>query len=419
MEIDNIRSNRPLISVQDIVGFIDKGEKYKEKLLKNKTIDSEDILSLLYAIILTPDYQRQYRSTSSEESTIIESLIVGIPIPEIFLVKTKDQVQLRHVMDGQHRLTAIYRFIKNKYRLNSLEILDRDENGVLVDEPRFEGKFFSELDLEFQLKILGSHISVLEFEPFDNPELEIELFKRYNKNSKPLEIHEISMATFYSKTSQYISQFINQVYDLKSQEGSLISYSSDELFKLKQIYNINLNRKNKQKNHQEICVILNILERFDTIKDLNLKDSIKLSSNYLEEKSKLYKQNLESLDFTLDVFSNFNKLVLKLSDYVDNPISMQLIENSNLKSMKYHTGISIILAIIVYLFEVDLESKYLVDDLQEIIGLSPIGDPNYRASSTNLRQVLTYLVTENNILSRDFSSLTLKTQSKILFENQG
>ena len=45
-------------------------------------------------------------------------------------------------------------------------------------------------------------MSVLEFNAFDNSEIEIELFKRYNKNSKPLEAHEISMATYFSRTSQ-------------------------------------------------------------------------------------------------------------------------------------------------------------------------------------------------------------------------
>ena len=42
----------------------------------------------LQGIILSPDYQREYRSKAKEESSIIESIIVGIPIPEIFLVRT-------------------------------------------------------------------------------------------------------------------------------------------------------------------------------------------------------------------------------------------------------------------------------------------------------------------------------------------
>ena len=79
-----ISSSRPLMSVQDIVSFIDKGEKYKKSLVELEKLDDEALNKFLNGIILTPDYQRQYRSTIAEESSIIESLIVGIPIPEIF-----------------------------------------------------------------------------------------------------------------------------------------------------------------------------------------------------------------------------------------------------------------------------------------------------------------------------------------------
>lgn len=81
--------------------------------------------------------------------------------------------------------------------------------------------------------------------------------------------------------------------------------------------------------------------------------------------------------------------------------------------MKYHTGISVILAIIVYLFEIDLTSSSLLNELREIISLSPIGDVNYRASSTNLRQVLTYLVSKNNILDKEYKSLKIKSDINI------
>ena len=61
---------------------------------------------------------------------------------------------------------------------------------------KFKNKKFSQLSREMKIKILGSHLSVLEFEEFENDNIEIELFKRYNRNTKPLEKHEMSMATF-------------------------------------------------------------------------------------------------------------------------------------------------------------------------------------------------------------------------------
>ena len=130
-----VEFTRPLISVQDMVNFIDKGEKYLKKA--DREITEEEQFDFLQGIILSPDYQREYRSKSKEESSIIESLIVGIPIPEIFLVRTgNDGIQLRHVMDGQHRLTAIYRYVKDKFPLTELELLNDDES--------IKGKKFSQ-----------------------------------------------------------------------------------------------------------------------------------------------------------------------------------------------------------------------------------------------------------------------------------
>lgn len=403
-----ISSSRPLISVQDIVSFIDKGEKYKKSLVELEKIDDEALNKFLNGIILTPDYQRQYRSTIAEESSIIESLIVGIPIPEIFLVRTKDKLQLRHVMDGQHRLTAIYRFVKGKFPLKSLEILDRNESGELIENPKFEGKRFSELELDIRIAILGSYVSVLEFNAFDNSEIEIELFKRYNKNSKPLEAHEISMATYFSRTSQLITQFINDVFSLDENNTSYFTYSLSEANTLSNAYNITVNRKNKQKNHQEICIILNILTRLSDVEKLNLKDGVKLSTDYLKYCSDLYHKGEENSNDMIEKFKGFNNFVLKLSETVEFPISMQLMGKSLGKGMKYHTGISIILALIFNLFEIDLESDYLIQDVQKIVEKSPLGDSEYRASSTNLRQVLVYLLGKNKINDCEFNSLKLK-----------
>ena len=115
----SVSYSRPLISIQDIINFIDKGEKYIKTGID--TLTDEDQMEVLHGIILSPDYQRQYRSKPAEEAAIIESIILGIPIPEIFLVRSSNQgIQLRHVMDGQHRLTAIYRYVKDQFPLKKI-----------------------------------------------------------------------------------------------------------------------------------------------------------------------------------------------------------------------------------------------------------------------------------------------------------
>ncbi|MGG7162812.1 DUF262 domain-containing protein [Clostridium ihumii] len=396
-EIRNIKSNRPLISVQDIVNFIEKGERYLRA--SALTVNEVDEMEFLQGIVLSPDYQRSYRSSSTEESSIIESLLIGIPIPEIFLVITaQNDAQIRHVMDGQHRLNAIYRYVNNKFALKNLEILG--------DNPLYDNKKFSELEKKDKIKILGSHLSVLEFGSFSDPEIEIELFKRYNRNTKPLETQEIEMATYFSETSKYISKFINVLMTDKSDVEKInIGFDNEQEEKLVKIYNITQARNNKQKNHQEICIIFSVLE--SGLKE-NIRDGVTASKRFLEKKSKLYKQNSdENLDLTIRKFKSFNEFLLRIAETIEYPFSTIMIDENKERQNKYLMGVSIVLAAIYYYYEVENESEILVDELKEILKASPMADPEYKASSTNMKNIMKYLFIDNKIQEKEFKSFKL------------
>lgn len=383
-----VEYTRPLISIQDMVNFIDKGEKYLKKA--SEELSEEDQLEFLQGIILSPDYQREYRSKAKEESSIIESIIVGIPIPEIFLVRTgNDGIQLRHVMDGQHRLTAIYRFIKDKFSLADLELLK--------DNEKFKNKKFSQLDKEIKFKILGSHLSVLEFESFSSDDMEIELFKRYNRNTKPLEKHEMSMATFYSSTSLYITNFLN--YNIENIDKIDVSAQ------LIKIYNVTSDRKNKQRNHQELCIILSILNNGPNVM---YKDGVEIANKYLEERSNAYKTGSETLQVIKNEFSKFNFFMLKLAEVVEYPFSIAIFKGEDKRSTKFHTGVSMVLATIFYYFDVDLSNPLLFEDIKKIMENSPLGDDTYNASSTNMRNLMSYLYKKNKVFNMSFNALKFR-----------
>lgn len=384
-----VEYKRPLISIQDVVNFIDKGEKYLKNGVDN--LSEEEQLDVLQGIILSPDYQREYRSKPKEETSIIESIIVGIPIPEIFLVRSSNAgMQLRHVMDGQHRLTAIYRYVKDKFALTDLDLLKENEE--------YFNRKFSQLSRDNKIKILGSHLSVLEFETFENDGMEIELFKRYNRNTKPLEKHEISMATFYSKTSQFITNFLNE---------NMERMNKDELsLKMVKIYNITSDRKNKQRNHQEICILFSIINNGPNIQ---YKDGVEIANKYLEERAALYKEDSEDdIKVIHENFNLFNNLMLRLSEDVEYPFSGAIYRGEDKRATKYHTGISMILATIYYYYDIDLNSPYLLEEIQNIIMQSPLGDETYNASSTNMKNIMIYLYKKNSIFKQDFKSMRFR-----------
>lgn len=398
--IKKIKFNRPLVSVQDIVEFIKKGEKY---LKSDGIISSDDEeFEFLQGIVLSPDYQRTYKSNSTEESSIVESLLIGIPIPEVFLViSSQNDMQIRHVMDGQHRLNSIFRYVNNEFPLKNLEILK--------DDDRYINKRFNELEKKDKIKILSSHLSILEFESFENPHVEIELFKRYNKNTKPLENQEIEMATYFSNSSKYISNFINQLITHAS-DTNINHNVDDEKEILYRIYNITKSRNDKQKNHQEICVIMYILEN-----GLNegLRDASLISKIFLEKKSSLYKKGEnESLDILVSEFNNFNKMLIALNREVEYPFSSEMVDSKEDKRIiKFLMGVAIVLAAIHHYYDINLKSPYLIAEIKSIIKLSPIANPEYKASTTNLKNVMTYLFSDHKIHLKDYNALKLKTDS--------
>lgn len=69
--------------------------------------------------ILNPEYQRRKRWDNIRKSRLIESFIMNVPIPPIFLYEV--DYSIYEVMDGQQRLTSIYNFYEGKFELKGLE----------------------------------------------------------------------------------------------------------------------------------------------------------------------------------------------------------------------------------------------------------------------------------------------------------
>src|ERR1700733_15480828 len=77
-------------------------------------------------INLNPEFQRRDRWDEEKQSRFIESIIMNVPIPPVFL--GEDQYGSYVVLDGRQRLTAINEFLKNTYKLTSLKVWE-DLNG--------------------------------------------------------------------------------------------------------------------------------------------------------------------------------------------------------------------------------------------------------------------------------------------------
>ncbi len=131
----------------------------------------------------------------------------------------------------------------------------------------------------------------------------------------------------------------------------------------------------------------------------------------------------EGLLVLVHKFEQFNKFMIKLGQFIDYPFSTGIFKGDDSRSTKFHTGISLVLATIFYYFDVKLENDNLLQDIQYIIRKSPLGDDTYKASSTNMRNLMVYLYMKNKIFDQKYDSLIFKNNiseltKKILEEHE-
>jgi hypothetical protein len=77
-------------------------------------------------LILSPDFQRKDVWKGKQRSELIESILMGIPIPIMFLFETANG--RKQVVDGRQRITTIIGYLNNEFLLRDLKIL-HDLNG--------------------------------------------------------------------------------------------------------------------------------------------------------------------------------------------------------------------------------------------------------------------------------------------------
>lgn len=138
-------------------------------------------------IVLGPHYQRRSRWSNVQKSLLIESFLLNIPIPPIFLYE-KD-FHSYEVVDGKQRLEAIQDFFSDAFRLSKLSYYSH-----------LNGNKFSELKPEDQRLLMRRSISatilMAESQGFDEIDVRMLLFDRLNTGGVKLNAQELRNAIF-------------------------------------------------------------------------------------------------------------------------------------------------------------------------------------------------------------------------------
>jgi hypothetical protein len=353
------------------------------KTLKTIVDEIDNALKGDSGINLDPDYQREYKFTQQEESLLIESILMNIPIPIIYLSSDINIIPyVANVIDGQHRLRAVYRFIKNEFQLKGLENYDE-----------LNGNFFDDLEKIVQNKLL--YQSSLKFENIhvqNNPELEIEIFKRYNRGTHPLSPQEIRHTVYTCKFNVWFNAQVK-------------SFFLDS--KLSEIYNISKKRYADKTAHEAICIMMEII-----CNGLNKKyiSSPKYADIFFERISKITDQDsaIEEIGKGLDEMNRF--LMMLHEDYnIIYPFSKEIY---GIGSRNYKLQLPILMimsAFIKYLKDnkIDIVDKQNLKSIKNAIAITLENsylETGFKGSNTRpdiLQETLEYMIKNYNEFTKD------------------
>ncbi len=144
---------------------------------------------------VSPEYQRLFRWDVQSESRLIESLMLGLPVPSIF-VATNDDFTLE-VVDGLQRLSTLVHFIApSAEALAGIRKTEALTLGELDTLPQLNGVDFAGLPKELQLHFSRTTLQVTALTDKSDYDVRFELFDRLNAVSLRLTSQEVRNAVY-------------------------------------------------------------------------------------------------------------------------------------------------------------------------------------------------------------------------------
>ncbi len=145
---------------------------------------------------LSPEFQRNTVWNITQQSKLIESLMLNIPIPLFYV--SADENNKWDVIDGLQRLTAIKLFCMDKsIKLKGLEFFTS-----------FNGRGFDDLPPIYSNRIMESTFQFVIVEPTTDKYVKFNIFKRINTGGMSLNAQEIRHAMYYGQGTKFIDDLI-------------------------------------------------------------------------------------------------------------------------------------------------------------------------------------------------------------------
>ena len=152
-------------------------------------------------IELNPGFQRRNAWNDNKRSKLIESILIGYPVPEIVLAEDKNQKKSFLVIDGKQRLLTIAGFVNNaKYKY-----WDAKTPSIKGDS-RFSGMSYNDIlsNPEIRRVFDNSSLRCTVISNYLSDDELYDIFYRLNAASTPLATQELRQALYRGEFSNYL-----------------------------------------------------------------------------------------------------------------------------------------------------------------------------------------------------------------------
>lgn len=168
-------------------------KKQRQEIKSDKMDMSFGEIINMYAsneIIITPEYQRAFRWDVQKQTDFIESILLGIPFPSIFVAANEDGKW--ELIDGLQRISTVLSFF-GELKVPEKNNLTLNAGGLL---PQLKGETIESLPVDLKLSIKRTPCRIEIIQRDSHFEMRYELFKRLNTGGEGLTRQEIRNCVF-------------------------------------------------------------------------------------------------------------------------------------------------------------------------------------------------------------------------------
>jgi hypothetical protein len=148
---------------------------------------------------LAPDFQRSFVWNQRQQTRLIESILLGIPLPAFYF--NQDNLGARQVIDGVQRLTTVRQFMSDALVLDPLHLEYLSTLGAVT---------YSVLDPALRRRFGGTQIVAHVIEPQTPDEVKYDIFNRVNTGGSPLTAQEIRHCMSKQRSREFLTRLVER-----------------------------------------------------------------------------------------------------------------------------------------------------------------------------------------------------------------